>query len=665
MREDGTQGRIPVPKDVHGVGDRRGVREGERQSRAADGFPSLGEEYDPDPASGHRSATARDLLASPGERRQPINTHRPLVLRMTEISVRFGGAAGDGIASLGEMITRSFSRRGLHAMGLNAYQSVIRGGHVWFQTRASTDPIHSQGDGTDLLYALDALTVEIHAPEVRRGGTVIFDPEKFTLPRDRIPTGVSVLEVPTLAIARKYSTQAILQNAAGLGAAAALAGVPWATLHDVIQDSFGRKSDNVVQWNLGASEDGYRYALEHAAVHDRAPAGGGAAKLVLTGNQAIALGAAAAGCKFLSQYPMTPASSIMHWMAAHSRALGIVVKQAEDELAAINMAIGASFGGVRAMTATSGGGFALMVEALGMAGMTETPLVVVESQRSGPSTGLPTKTEQGDLNLMLGAGQGEFPRAILAPADPAEAYRAAIRAFELAEAFQTPVLLASDLHLSESYFTVDREAIALPPDPPSLFTVAENGHEYRRYEITPSGVSPRALPGQPGLQFVAGSDEHDEWGHLISDVRSGVPEGVAKRVEMMDKRMRKLRGLADAAPTPFVEGPVPAELTIVAWGSSVGPVRDAVANLRAEGIVANVLRVPTVYPLQVEALVPLLRAARRTLLVELNYSGQFGRLVRAETGIELPERLLKYDGEPLYPREIVARAKEVVRAHGG
>lgn len=582
---------------------------------------------------------------------------------MVEITVRAGGAAGDGIASVGETLSRSFSRSGLNVFGLNAYQSVIRGGHVWFQARASASPVHSQGDGADVLYALDKQTAEIHLPSMNRGGTVLFDPEKFSIADSELPAGTRALAVPTLQIARKYTSQSILQNAAGLGATAYVAGIPLATLQKTLADSFGSKKGEVVDWNLGASADGYEWARQHGAVNDHVVAPGGSPKLLFTGNSAIALGAAAAGLKFLAQYPMTPASSIMHWLAAHSKSLGIVVKQAEDELAAINMAIGASFAGVRSMTATSGGGFSLMAEALGMAGMTEIPLVVVDSQRCGPSTGLPTKTEQGDLNLMLGAGQGDFPRAILAPSNPIEAYRATIRAFELAEAWQTPILLASDLHLSENFATIDPSEIDLDVDLAPVATAVPNGGEYKRYAYTASGVSPRALPGMAGGQHIAASDEHDERGHLISDVRAGVPMWVAERAKMMDKRMGKLKGLAAAVPPPVREGPATSELTFVAWGSTVGAVRDAMGLLAARGIATNLVAVPAVYPIRPEAFAPLLKAARRTLLVEANYSGQFGRLLRAETGLELPDKLLKYDGEPFYPMEIVARAMEVT-GHG-
>jgi 2-oxoglutarate/2-oxoacid ferredoxin oxidoreductase subunit alpha len=583
---------------------------------------------------------------------------------MPDLAVRAGGQAGDGIASIGETISKCLSRMGWHVFGLNAYQSVIRGGHVWFQARASDPRPFSQGDGADLLYALDKQTISVHAPSLRRGSTIVYDPEKFTVAESELPAGVKALGVPTLEIARKYTSQSILQNAGGMGALACLAGIPMDLLHEVLRDSFGKKAGDVVDWNLGASSAGYEFAQTHASVNDHALSRRGAPKLLMNGNASIALGAAAAGCKFLAQYPMTPASTIMHWMAAHSQTLGVVVKQAEDELAAIHMAIGASYGGVRSMTATSGGGFSLMVEALGMAGMTETPLVVVESQRAGPSTGLPTKTEQGDLNLMLGAGQGEFPRAILAPSHPAEAYRATIKAFELAEDWQTPILLASDLHLSENMMTVDREEI--PTDIPvrSLFTVTPNGHDYERYQYTDSGVSPRALPGQKGLNFVAGSDEHDARGHLISDVKSGIPVWVTERQHMMDKRMRKLQGIVAAADPPAWEGPAGSDLTFVAWGSTIGAVRDARTILTERGVSTNLLHFPTVYPLDATRVVAEFAKTRRTLLIEANYSGQFGHLLRAETGIHLTERLLKYDGEPIYPHEVVARAVEVLN-HGG
>lgn len=579
---------------------------------------------------------------------------------MKELAVRVGGQAGDGIASIGESIARSFSRMGLHVFGLNAYQSVIRGGHVWYHARASEGKVHCQGDTADILYALDRQTVDVHASILRPGGTVIFDPEKFPLAPTDVSSEIHLLPVPTLEIARKYTSQSILQNAAGIGATAFLAGIPIDVIHQVLTDSFGRKAGDVVTWNIGASTDGYRFAETKGPIHPKAIAKKDPPKLLMTGNQAIALGAAAAGCKFLVQYPMTPATSIMHWLAAHSRALGIVVKQSEDELASINMAIGASYAGVRTMTASSGGGFALMTEGLGMAGMAEVPVVVVDAARAGPSTGLPTKTEQGDLNLLLGAGQGEWPRAILAPSDPVEAYNLTVAAFDLAERFQTPVLVLTDFHLAEAMEGVDREEINFNIPIPSLFTVEPDSHRYRRYLDTESGVSPRAFPGQPGLNHIALSDEHDEYGGDVSDIRAGIPAAIAVRKKMMEKRMRKLKGLAKEAPPPVLEGPPDAPLTFVAWGSPVGAVRDAMAILQEKGKATNLLRFPTLYPLDPDVVRSMFARTRKTLLVEGNFSGQFAHLLRAETGIEFPHKFLKYDGEPFYPHQIVARAQEVL-----
>ena len=579
---------------------------------------------------------------------------------MKEIGVRVGGQAGDGIASIGESIARSFSRMGLHIFGLNAYQSVIRGGHVWFHARASEGPVYCQGDSADILYALDRQSVDVHAPILRPGGTIVFDPEKFPLTAADVPSGLQLLPVPTLEIARKYTSQSILQNAAGLGATVYLAGIPLEVAQKVLADSFGRKAGDVVAWNTGACADAYHFAEQQGTTHPKALSVQGTPKLLMTGNQAIGLGAAAAGLKFLVQYPMTPATSIMHWLAAHSRALGIVVKQSEDELASINMAIGASYSGVRTMTASSGGGFALMTEGLGMAGMAEIPVVVVDAARAGPSTGLPTKTEQGDLNLMMGAGQGEWPRAVLAPSNPVEAYRLTIAAFDLADKYQTPVLVLTDFHLAEAMEGIDRGQFDLHHEIPSLYTVEPNGHDYKRYLDTESGVSPRALPGQPGLNHITLSDEHDEYGHDISDIRVGLPASVAIREKMMEKRMRKLKGLAKDAPQPFFEGPANAPLTFVAWGSPVGAVRDAMAMLHEKGKATNLLRFLTLFPLDPEVVRSLFARTHKTLLVEGNYTGQFGHLLRSETGIELPHTFLKYDGEPFYPHQIVERAMEVL-----
>ncbi len=584
-----------------------------------------------------------------------------------DLGIRVGGAAGDGIATLGESFARLFTRNGYHAYGHTAYQSVIRGGHVWFHARGSAERAWSLGDGIDILYAYNEQTAEIHAPFLRKGGVLVHDPEKFKFPADRMPAGTRLVPVPALEMSRKYASDPILSGSAGMGAITFLAGFPFETLVGILKDNFGTKKQEILDQNLGTAEAGYKYVKERERPVERAfSPNRGAEKLLITGNQAIAMGAAAAGCQFLAQYPMTPASTVMHWMADHASSLGIVVKQAEDELAAINMAIGASHAGVRAMTATSGGGFSLMVEALGMAGMTETPLVVVNSQRTGPSTGLPTKTEQGDLDLMLGAGQGDFPRAILAPGDVSEAYHSTMEAFRLAADWPTPVLLASDFGLSENFQSADRSDFPMDFVPPHLYAQAPptTPGGFRRYMHTPSGVSPRAFPGQKGFNFVAGSDEHDEFGHLISDVKVGVPPAIEERRHMMEKRMRKLDGMRNAMKAPDLEGPANAQLTIVAWGSTAGAVRDALRELNSDGSKVNFLHISRVYPVKSIEVAKALVHTPKTLLVEANYTAKLGGLIRKETGIDLPNRLLKYDGEPFHPAEIVERARGVLAAGG-
>jgi 2-oxoglutarate ferredoxin oxidoreductase subunit alpha len=318
------------------------------------------------------------------------------------------------------------------------------------------------------------------------------------------------------------------------------------------------------------------------------------------------------------------------------------------------------------MTASSGGGFALMVEALGMAGMAETPVVVALSMRSGPSTGLPTKTEQGDLDLILGAGQGDFPRIIVAPANPIETFHMTREAFELATKWQTPAIIAIDFQLSEDFQSADPSDFPLSYDPPSMFTVPEGGAPgtYKRYAYTPSGVSPMAFAGQKGMAYIAGSDEHDEKGLLISDVLSGLPSSVETRKKMMEKRMRKLTGiLADTAP-PKLEGPADADVTIIAWGSTGNAVRDAMNELSLLGIKVNMLHLTHAYPLHAKEISHAIRNAKKALLVEGNFTGKMGRLIRTETGLDIPHKFLKYDGEPFYPGEIVRKVMELVKMGG-
>src|SRR5579872_2874528 len=534
-----------------------------------------------------------------------------------DFSVRVGGAAGDGVSSTGEILARTCSRSGLHVYGLNSYQSAIRGGHVWFQVRASKDKVLSQGDNLDVLIALNSETAEIHAPFVSKGGVIIYDKDRVKVNPALVPEGVKLLPMPLGESARKFDKNPIMQNTVALGASIFLLGLNFDTFSSVLSDTFGKKKQAVIDANVKAAGAGMDFAKANFAQLDvrLSLPENPRAKMLMTGNQAIALGAVMAGCKFYAAYPMTPASGILHWMAAHAASQKVVVKQAEDELAVINMGIGAAHAGVRAMVGTSGGGFSLMVEALGLAGMTETPIVIVESQRAGPSTGLPTKTEQGDLNMMIGASQGDFPRIVLSPLTVEDAYNAGIEAMNLAERYQCPVIIASDLLLSEHIESVDSLNPNVVIDRGDLLTSAPAG-EYKRFKLTETGISPRAIPGTAGTIYVAASDEHQENGVVVSDVLAGLPLYVKVRERQMEKRMRKMDFARNEISSPKFYGPENAELTLVCWGSTFGVAKEAAETLSREGIPTAVYAIRAAMPLKSERLLEDLQRAKRLLDVE-------------------------------------------------
>ena len=581
-------------------------------------------------------------------------------MRKGELSFRIGGAAGDGVASSAETFARVCSRSGLHVSTYAFYQSVIRGGHVWTQVRASETPILCYGEDPDVLICLNQDTADFHANIVNEGGVVIFDPHAVQVPKESLKDGVTLVEIPLLELSRSYSTAQIMKNTVALGAVVHLLGMDFDIFVSVVKDQFGSKKQDVIDANVGAAKAGYDFVakgqgnLKHPIKYTKEK------RMLVTGNEAIAMGALAAGVKFHAQYPMTPSSGVLHYLASHGPKYGVVVKQSEDELASINLAIGAGFGGVRAMTATSGGGFSLMVEGLGLAGMLEVPVVAVLAQRGGPSTGLPTKTEQGDLNLAMGAGQGDWPRAIIAPRNLQECFDTTVKAFNLADIYQTPIILMSDLVLSEGSGTVETFDFNVPIIR-GLMADETKPDEFKRYLVTDSGVSPRAIPGQKGFVHIAGSDEHLEDGTLISDVLAGLPESRVGRVKMHAKRMRKLEGLLKDTPGPELWGPERADLTLVSWGSTQGPAREAISRVNSEDHVkVNSLEYCYLFPFHSDETNSILKGARMTMAVEGNYTGQFARLLRAETGIAMDHHYHRFDGEPFEPREIVARIREVL-----
>jgi 2-oxoglutarate ferredoxin oxidoreductase subunit alpha len=375
------------------------------------------------------------------------------------------------------------------------------------------------------------------------------------------------------------------------------------------------------------------------------------------------MGGAAAGVRFYAAYPMSPSTGVLHWMARHARQLGIMVRQVEDELGVINMTVGAAHAGCRAMCATSGGGFALMAEALGAASMMEVPLVCIDVQRAGPATGVPTKTEQGDLWQVLGAGQGDYPRVIVAPTTIPDCFKTVPEVFNLADKFQMPAIVLTDLLLSEGRSSVDPAELdfAVPIERGEM--IGLNGHvtepigAYKRYEFTDSGVSPRAIPGTPGYVHVVATDEHEEDGGLISDEFTN-PH---KRQAMHEKRMRKMDGVLPLIPPPELFGPEEADITLIGWGSTQGVIQEAMEQLaRDEHIIANNLQIKWIVPLHAEHIMAVLSKSKRTIIVENNYSGQFARYLRSETSFVPDGYIRKYDGEPFMPHHIVEGVKQVL-----
>lgn len=590
----------------------------------------------------------------------------------TEFTVGFGGAAGDGQASVGDTLARISARLGLHMFIYNSYQSVIRGGHVWLRLRIADRKIENQGDRLDAVVALNQDCVEQHIGEIAEGGYLLFNAERVRVDPTRMPKRGIALGFPVRSILDPLGpSEPVMQNTVLLGGLLRILGIPFSALESALLAIFKHKGESVIKMNLGAARGGFEHAEKALGAGHRGVGfkPDGKRRAVVTGNECVAMGAVAAGCKFYSAYPMTPASGILTWFNQHYTRYGVVVKQCEDEIAVVNMAIGAGFAGARSMCATSGGGFALMTEAIGEAAMLEVPVVIVEVQRGGPSTGIPTKTEQADLNQVYGASQGDFPRVIIAPANVVDCFKTAVEALNLAERYQMPILVMSDLLLGEHRETADPDDFDFEVKIDRGAVVAADGangangtgnDEYKRYRFTPSGVSPRSLPGTPGHMYVATTDEHNEKGIIISDVYTHPPT----RKKMMEKRMRKLEGVLKELPAPRLEGPSDAPVTLVGWGSSHGVIAEAIQKLAAKGVVANHLQIKYLLPFHEKEVTGILRRCKKTLVVELNYTAQFARFLRAETSHKATGNILKYDGEPFDPKHIV-EGVEAFLAQGG
>lgn len=570
---------------------------------------------------------------------------------MSHLNVMVGGEAGQGVQSVGLILAKSLARGGYYVFADQDYESRIRGGHNFYRVRASDYSVAAIAEPVDILVALNGETITLHHRELASGGVIVFDEEKAR----GVAGADAALGVPLERLAVETAGDKLMTNTVALGTALGLVGYDLAILAEILREQF---AGEIAEKNIAAARAGYEFAKAnfkgefgiHISPVSRAK------RMLLNGNDAIALGAIAAGCKFMAAYPMTPVTSIMEYMASKAEEFGLVVVHTEDEIAAINMAIGASYAGVRAMTATSGSGFCLMTEGVGLAGMTETPIIVVDGQRPGPAIGLPTRTEQGDLQFVLYAHHGDFPRAVLSPATIEDCFWLTVKAFNLAEKYQLPVIILTDHHLASSYATVEKFDLSrVTIDRGSLFTEKDSGEAvYQRYKITESGISPRAFPGQGKSLVVADSDEHDEDGHPI--------EGAGIRVRMVEKRLRKLTGLAGEYSPLRLYGPEQANTLLVGWGSTCGAICEATDILNEAGGSVNALCLRELLPFPAEAVGGLLDKAKHSYVIEGNASGQLARLIRTETGKKASGNILKYDGRPFTPAYI---AQEVRKASAG
>jgi 2-oxoglutarate ferredoxin oxidoreductase subunit alpha len=556
-----------------------------------------------------------------------------------------GGEAGQGVQSVGFLLAKDFARSGYHVFADQDYESRVRGGHNFFRVRVKESQVMAAAEPVDVLIALNKESIDLHRKEVTNDGVIVFDAESV---KD-ISTGGNLFGVPLASIAEERTGNKVMANTVALAAALGLVGYDFGIIEKVLRDHFG--AEEAGEDNARAARAGYDYTQRNfkGIFNQRISPLGDSKRMLLNGNEAIALGAIAAGCKFIAAYPMTPSTPIMEYLEAKAREFDLVVVQPEDEIAAINMIVGAGYAGARAMTATSGSGFCLMVEGLGLAGITETPVVIVDGQRSGPAVGLPTRTEQGDLQFVLHAHHGDFPRAVLAPANVEDAFWLTVKAFNLAEKYQLPVIMLTDHYLASSYATVERFNVSKVTIDRGLLFSGISG-EYLRYKITDSGISPRAFPGQEGALVVADADEHNEVGHIIEDAET--------RTRMVQKRLRKLFGLKQDIAPPRLYGTERADNTLIGWGSTYGALREAIDILRKEKTSVNLLHLSEIWPFPAEAVADVLSSSKNNYVVENNATGQLARLIRSETGKEVDDKILKFDGRPFTPSQIVEQVKK-------
>ena len=564
-----------------------------------------------------------------------------------DLSIVLCGQAGQGIQTVEYLLTRIFKLSGYNVFATKEYMSRVRGGINSTEIRVSSGPVCAYVNRIDILIPLNKGAVG-HV-EKRISPKTIILAEKETIAEDFDQTRHKFIDVPFTKKASEIGNK-IYSNVVAVGTVTGLFGIELQTVSEYVKKFFSSKADDVVQKNLAAVKEGFNLGVGLAdsskIKFDFNNDADIKNQILVNGAEAVALGAIAGGCNFISSYPMSPSTGVLVFLAKQAKDFGIIAEQAEDEIAAINMAIGAWYAGARAMVTTSGGGFALMTEGISLAGILESPIVIHLAQRPGPATGLPTRTEQADLELALYAGHGDFPRILLAPGKIQDAFYLTRKAFDLAEKYQIPVFILTDQYFVDSYYNTacpDLSDINIEKH------IIKTDVDYKRYKLTENGISPRGIPGYGKGLVAVDSDEHDEDGHITEDL--------GLRVEMVDKRLKKFELLKDETIPPELVGPENHTNLIVCWGSTYNVIREAVKNLGRDD--TAFLHFKQVYPLPGQTS-DYLKKAKRIIIVENNATSQFAKLIKLHTGIEINDRILKYDGLSFYVEELTEKLNDLL-----
>jgi 2-oxoglutarate ferredoxin oxidoreductase subunit alpha len=568
-------------------------------------------------------------------------------------TILIGGEAGEGIKSAGKIIAASLLKKSYNVFVYDEYPSLIRGGHNIVAVTYSKFPVYSTEKLIDILICLNRETFDKHKSNLKQGAIVIHDEEDFEITsQDLEQYSFEAVEIPGLRIIKTNSLHKITLNIINISAGLCVAGIEKDIIKEVIAEEFKDKPQLLAS-NFKAMDEGYENAKEYFNIKDNSKISeklppNSKNRFLLSGNEALSFGAIKSGLQFYAAYPMTPASTILDFMIAHQRDFNIAVKQAEDEIAAINMTIGAGFAGARAMVGTSGGGFSLMVEGLGLAAITETPITIILSQRPGPATGMPTWTGQSDLLFVLNASQDEFPRIILTPTDIEECFEFAFLALNLADKYQVPVFVLIDKYLSESLSILELDKSKKYKINRGLLLssrVLDRIDNYQRFELTPNGISPRSIPGQENGIFLANSDE--------SDTKGFTTEEADMRISKVEKRMKKLSGVREDLPQIDYYGDFKSKLGFITWGSPKGAILEAMRRLQSIGVHSKLLALNYVEPFAKEEVEKFIKTTNQIAIIETNHSSQLGKLITMNTGFEIQKKFLKYDGRPIFPEEIM------------